>query len=364
MPTCDEVGSKEKEHIPSVTDGPGISRIGTEAILSFLPHHLFIMPPSYADKSYWNTRFTKEDSFEWLGDGQATLIPYIENYLESMTKADSDSSTTQLNTGLPVTLHIGAGTSKLSDHILGTYQNLSTSSLIRESQVVIINTDFSEEVVKRAQAAESAEAAKQDVDGSNSFLSAWHFVDALDWANMSRLRSCAFGGDSDAPGIDSDFGHASGFSVVVDKSTSDAISCGEGIHFVPDEDSFHESPLLATVHPEILHKMQTSKSWLFDPLQVLALHLASIVRPRGLWLCLSYSSHRFPFLMPNMSDNKVPDDEADGVVDLEISRFWNMELTKSVEAPSGIEKEGVHTPYIMHYVYLLRRTDVPCGPGR
>jgi hypothetical protein len=310
------------------------------------------MPPSYANKSYWNTRFAKENSFEWLGDGQVTLIPYIERHLlESMTKLDSDSSTTQHSIGLPVTLHIGAGTSKLSDHILDAYRSLSISSLPGERQVVVVNTDFSEEVVRRAQAAGSTAAAKQQ---SKDFQNAWHCIDALDWAAMSRLRSRVFEGD--ASGIDSD---APGFSIVVDKSTSDAISCGEGIHLaLTESSSFHKSSesLLTTVHPEILHKLQESKSSLFDPLQVLALHLASIVRPGGIWLCLSYSSHRFPFLMPN---DKASDDETAGVVDLEISRFWNVELTESIEAPSGMEKAGIHTPSLMHYVYLLRRTNAP-----
>jgi hypothetical protein len=318
------------------------------------------MPPSYADKSYWNTRFTKEHSFEWLGDGQATLIPYIERHLlESITKLGSESSTTQPYTGLPVTLHIGAGTSNLSDHILDTYRSLPISSLTGERQVVVVNTDFSEEVVKRAQAAGSAEAARQDVHESKDFQNAWHCVDALDWAAMSRLQSRVFGGDVSGT-ANSDV--LAGFSIVVDKSTSDAISCGEAIHFgLTESSSFHKSSesLFTAVHAEILRKLQESGLSLFDPLQVLALHLASIVRPGGSWLCLSYSSHRFPFLMPKMPHNKASDDEAAGVVDLEINRFWNMELSESIEAPSGIEKAGIHTPSVMHYVYLLRRTNVP-----
>ena len=138
--------------------------------------------------------------------------------------------------------------------------------------------------------------------------------------------------------------------VVVDKSTSDAVSCAEDVVY-DGQETLSGTPRDA--HPLIADLVQrsTQKKLELHPLEVLAVHLASAVEPGGIWIALSYSSDRFPFLKKH--------DEVAGLLD--VGLFWEVERIEPVS--TGAEKEEaatrtVYTPEVSNYLYILRRTNV------
>lgn len=224
------------------------------------------MPPNYESESFWNTRFKTESHFEWLGDGRETIIPVLQQYLLTHDKNAKELP--------PKTLHIGAGTSTLSSAILRTYHNIYESQT--EMRGVVVNTDFAEEAVERGR--QSAEAVRGEVR--------WEKVDLLSWGDCKKLVPYLSSGEGGEL-----------FEVVVDKSTSDAISCGEDVSF--NSQALTGDPGYSSTHPLIVQLLSRSQSVVpvvLEPLELLALHLASLVRPGGMWIALSYSERRFPFL--------------------------------------------------------------------
>jgi len=91
------------------------------------------MPPEYHLKSFWDKRFENESHFEWLGDGQDTILPPLRSFLEASPH-------------VPRLLHAGAGSSTLSDRILLEYQNRFGDEM---GDGIIVNTDFSKTVVDK-----------------------------------------------------------------------------------------------------------------------------------------------------------------------------------------------------------------------
>jgi hypothetical protein len=268
-----------------------------------------IMPPNYGAQGFWDARFKKEIHFEWLNDG-APIIRRIQDYLKN--RANSDDLVVH-----PQTLHIGAGTSTLHEQILHVYKELFPEF----KDVAVVNTDFSAGAVAKGMALQQYRSGP---------ISVWEVSDILKWSHVKSLAKIYGAGDA----------RLQVFELVVDKSTSDAISCNEDIEFGHvDEPELH--PCLTRLIPE------TSS---VDPLQVLALHLAAIVKPKGVWIILSYSSNRFPFL----AGGGTGEGEADVV---HADRWWEVEMVESVEAPSAAGKDGVHVPTVMHHLYVLRRTD-------
>jgi hypothetical protein len=275
------------------------------------------MPPEYADESFWDKRFTKERRFEWLGSGDP-LLSHIRSHLEERKRASDNLP------HLPLTLHIGAGTSLLSEGIIDLYEDLGFVG-----DVAVVNTDFAAEAVA------NAERAAVPVR-SSGLRSEWTKVDALSWThNLGVARRFGEGGDGTQT-----------FDVVVDKSTSDAISCGHDLVFRRGAGGKDEHPAIASV-------VSAQGEVVLEPLRLLALHLAAIVRPEGIWVVLSYSADRFPFLRRGMAEESQPPPELDA------SRWWTVETVEEVEAPSGQQREGVHAPQVTHRAYVLRRTDVP-----
>lgn len=266
------------------------------------------MPPNYHLESFWEDRFQHESQFEWLGDGAETILPHIR---------------ASLRTGAPHShplriLHIGAGTSSLSRIIL----EKSKEEFINESrELFVVNTDFSETAVRRGNTA-SADDERET----------WVKVDALKWNEVRALVNREGSEYSDLR-----------FTIVVDKSTSDAIACGEDACFtLYGGDALHSDI-------ETYLKESRMDAINLPPVYVLALHLASIVRPGGAWIVLSYAAGRFPFL--HKTDGEVSDP-------LGVARFWMLEQYESVDAPSGQLNPSVFAPPVKHYVYVIRRTQV------
>lgn len=279
------------------------------------------MPPSYEQQEFWESRFKTETHFEWLGDGQDTLIPVLRTHLQTPPFMYTPAHP-------PYILHIGAGSSTLSDAILDEYRKIyGTSGAIEH----IVNVDFAQEAVDRGR-----ERAKEMGHGEV----AWEQVDLLDLDDIVSLRAGVFQSRSDEL-----------FEIVLDKSTSDAISCGEDT--VLDKKHLTKSP--KRLHPWIAAALSASPKDILtlSRLDVLAVHLALLVRPGGIWIVLSYSKRRFP------SFQEVEEGDVDR---LGVDRFWSLKgvvpVTVSPKKGGSEGETTVHTPEISHYLYVLRRTDV------
>lgn len=289
--------------------------ISSQADFDFSVIFLFGMPPSYADKDFWDTRFQTEACFEWLGEGDI-IVNAVRKILAQQDK--THGSTSGERHLVPKILHIGAGTSKLDNKLLTAREDCT-----EKDSLLLVNTDFSPQAVMKA---------RERPRPSNSV---WEVSDALSWKDVINLGET--------------YGH---FTVAVDKSTSDAISCGEDVSIVYQQADLDNQLL----HPLYIKLVQSNRdtSIRITPLEMLALHLASIVTPGGAWIVLSYSSNRFPFL----SEDEASSKQANGMSIT--GQLWKVDEVVPVEAPSGQSNGHVHAPAIMHYLYVMRRTDTPC----
>lgn len=306
------------------------ARLGRSSIFTASSPHLnlhepaiidFDMPPDYESQAFWDNRFKQERHFEWLGDGQETIVPVLRPVLQAAAVPQP--------TRIPRVLHIGAGTSTLSDHILALYREVFGERLVVDP---VVNTDFAGQVVERGRAAER-------IIGTAGVR--WEQADLLSWRDVVSLRERCRLLDGSAGPV---------FDVVVDKSTSDAISCGDTITITQDELTATAAPTSPSPHPLLCAKQALSLQ--LEPLELLALHLAALVQPGGLWIALSYSSDRFPFLV-----------RQEGKMAADVRVYWDVEGVRTVHAPSGWGRSGegasVHIPEIMHHLYTFRRTAVP-----
>ncbi|KAH9835916.1 uncharacterized protein C8Q71DRAFT_763951 [Rhodofomes roseus] len=281
------------------------------------------MPSEYHLQSFWEQRFTTEPHFEWLGDGQETLLPRLRTFLcaEAASRAHRTANTP------PRLLHIGAGSSTLSQRILEAYEESYGQASWDES--TIVNLDFSEVAVQNGQQAEIARTQ----EGAGRSMR-WVQADVLQWGDLAPLVDWRHG-----------LGDVNGgpFALVVDKSTSDAIACGEDIVLTA-------SP--SRCHPAIQRHIPTSDipGGRVDPVALLALNLAPLVRPGGLWIILSFSSSRVSFLGRRDTKNTRSS------MTLDPALYWSLEEHDTVDAPTGLSKEGVHAPPVQHHVYILRRS--------
>lgn len=278
------------------------------------------MPPEYHLESFWTNRFKDEHHFEWLGDGKETIVPLLKTFLQ---RSRDNVGTTDQPPSIPRTLHVGAGTSTLSEEILVAYREVF-GELLEEASIV--NTDFSEAAVQQGRASV----------GTNAVVK-WETVDMLNWEDtVDKLVPRRPGGDEEK------------FAVVVDKSTSDAISCAPDIQFDPRRLQ-HATPntVCPSLAAAITHCPNLTDPFAIEPLELLAFHLADLVRTSGIWIALSYSSRRFPFLTELGSESRLP---------ARAATFWVVKQIIPVDAPSGQAKEGVHAPAVQHFVYVLERT--------
>lgn len=276
------------------------------------------MPPSYGSQEYWNQRFTSEtEPFEWL-EAPHMLDPFL---LEALRKSEDAE---------PRLLHIGCGTSMLSQHL----------KTIVKSPSQIHNLDYSEIAVDLGRKREKElskigrlEDRSPTSDIAESLMN-WDAVDMLD--HKSFLRACR-------PGS---------YSIIVDKSTSDSIACSDDVAiplpYPIDVPSNEPLDLSMKNAPEPLH-----------PLHILAVHLALMTQPGARWIALSYSDDRFPFAdglyssRPHLSG--FPD----------TGTLWKLvekqEVGGQAEPGTYVNAAGTvsHQPKVVHWVYVLQRTEVP-----
>ncbi|EPQ54479.1 hypothetical protein GLOTRDRAFT_129842 [Gloeophyllum trabeum ATCC 11539] len=265
------------------------------------------MPPQYHDQAFWNTRFKNEATFEWLGDGQDTLLPPLRDFLVQC-RASFDVP--------PRILHIGAGTSSFQDHVQRALVQIYGNDVDCRT---IVNTDFAE--VPAMHKADTAQPSGQ-----------WVKADLLRWTDILKILETA----SDR------------FSVVLDKSTSDAISCGSPVAPQETSEDMGINPLVRSL---LAANGSAEKNPTLSALEVLSLHLATCVKPGGIWIALSYSSDRFPFLRSSNSSSRQEHKKMS-----HSSIYWTIENVVAVDAPSGQDKPGVHAPRVQHHLYVLRRT--------
>ncbi|KAI8981369.1 hypothetical protein BD414DRAFT_443707 [Trametes punicea] len=280
------------------------------------------MPPNYELQSYWNKRFDEERHFEWLGDGMDTIVPHVRSHL-----LDSRANARPSPSSPPRLLHVGAGTSSLPERLRELYIDVYGDDV---DERMIVHTDFADHLVTRKR---EAEEARRAVWGPRKGMR-WLCADALKWPELKGLLELK--------------GHlepkSNMFDLVVDKSTSDAISCGEDVSYVRADTGIHPtfSDFLAG---------HEGRRLTLSPVEVFAVHLSSLVRPGGLWIALTFSSNRFAFLSPLWSAESS----------LSFARnYWAIERMITVDAPTGLQGNA-HAPMVQHYIYLIRRKEAMSG---
>jgi EEF1A lysine methyltransferase 4 len=296
------------------------------------------MPPSFADQEYWDLRFRKDPcTFDWLLPA-SVVREVVAGVLE---KAPS-----------PRILHIGCGTSELSFHL----------RFLVPKAGQVCNVDYSPAAVE---AGIMAEVDRMVAEGKSH-------EDRMDWRQVDLLSGTAVEGlmatyKGSGAGEGGPFGPGL-FSVIVDKSTSDAISCGEDVKV--------ELPYrFRTETPQGPQDALIRSTASVHPLHVLAIHLAALAVPgEGRWIAISYTDDRFPFFPP------FPRSKADGLLDEAITsrRFphpgvlWRLEDKWKVKIPQEIvgiregvsgDGDGVKRPEVFHWVHVLGRTDVTLCEG-
>jgi hypothetical protein len=247
--------------------------------------------PSFGDLEYWNKRFIKEDEFEWLADF-TVLEPWLKREI-------TDRS-------CPQVLHIGCGSSALS---------MQLRDLV-DSPQQIHNVDYSEVVVEKNRQREH-----------ESLLSSKASTEPCRWSTLDLLSVSQV----------LNFGKSGkGYDMIVDKSTSDAISCSEDV-------SVQLPYRLNTKHSSRLPQPVQ-----VYPLHILAINLAYLARPGCSWIVLSYSADRFSYWQDEHNTEGLPHP----------SELWRLERHEKIQQ-SPDPDDTVHRPPVMHYLYILRRTDVP-----
>lgn len=256
-------------------------------------------PPSFGSHAYWDQRFTTHPApFDWLSAPSA-LDPAITAALAAHAPT-------------PQVLHIGCGSSALSQHL---------KALVGTARQVH-NVDYSRVVVDAERARELAA-----VDGSADQCARWDAVDLLD--PVALLGVC---------------GRAA-YSVVVDKSTSDAIACAEDVVC-----SLPYVVSTQTPSSDVVLDVKLEREVPVHPLHLMAVHLALVAKPGAQWIALSYSAERFPFLDGGGSSCPGFPDPA---------LLWTVVDRRRMEAAEEVAHDTTHRPKVYHWVYVLQRTATP-----
>ena len=272
--------------------------------------------PAFGSLEYWDQRFTKNpDAFDWLSTPDS-LDSFVTDALDVTDEEE------------PQILHIGCGSSLLSQHL---------KKHVRKAWQVH-NIDYSEVVIETERKRDqNRSTTDQRQKKDESALMRWNAVDLLNYTSVTEVCDC------------------SAYSVVVDKSTSDAISCAD--------DVVCRLPYALTTRKRTTIEDKRKAETLelpVHPLHVMAVHLALVTKPGARWISLSYSSERYPFL----KDEALDIDE-DGTAHIGIPNpklLWTVVGKHQVEAKEkedGSSSEVTHRPKVYHWVYVLQRTSVP-----
>ena len=156
------------------------------------------------------------------------------------------------------------------------------------------------------------------------------------------------------------------FDLVLDKSTSDSISCGANVHL--------QLPYPLSINGWTRGVLASGVAQIaaIHPLHALAVHLAALTTPRtGKWIAISYSEDRFPFFppYPRSASHGFLEESTIQAGFAHPNQLWRLEAKEKVEP--DVEKEEtlaqrrdrlkkgiVHRPQVSHWLYVLVRTDV------
>jgi len=197
------------------------------------------MPADFEKQSYWHKRFATEKSFEWL-TSSSTFLDVLAPYLQPLDRSAA-------------ILHIGSGTSDLHNH------------LRQHGFTDITNIDYEPRALERGQQLERDRFG----DVRTKYLV----------ADATRL-------------IESEVALGK-YRVAIDKSTADAIACGEG-----------------------------------DPVSAMAEGIRRCLTDDGFWISLSFSETRFEH----------------------VKDCFDVEIISRLPQPKGRPTD----PDVFHYCYLLR----------
>ncbi|KIS70762.1 uncharacterized protein UMAG_01916 [Mycosarcoma maydis] len=263
---------------------------------------------SYHTSTYWDHRFSTDPrerhGFEWLSSS---------TWLLSLLTV---SPTPLLLRDPPIRiLHIGAGTSRLSLDILAYWRDHFPDEW-KDRASNILNVDFSPNSIdfqKRAEMQWLQEVGETRSECMMKYL----VLDLLDWQQVDNL-----------------FKEGRQFDVVLDKSTTDSISTGDDTLFSSISKGLHHRALsqLAEQHSQVKHGVAT--------IQVLGIHLASLVKLGGVWLCHSYSSDRWEDVVHSQGEHATS--------------TWPWTQLDKMAVP--VQASDPNAPQINHYIYTMRRT--------
>ncbi|KAH7114485.1 hypothetical protein B0J11DRAFT_444940 [Dendryphion nanum] len=278
-------------------------------------------PPAFGSQQYWNARFTSNPNpFEWLHPPDS-----LDLYLENAVQVAKEEC--------PKILHIGCGTSLLSYHLRN---HVNDPELIH-------NLDYSQVAIDAGREREmdlcaNEEESKQGSTNLPDIKSMrWSAADLLNYSSL--LGVCDRGT----------------YSIIVDKSTSDSIACADDIN-VPLPYPVNTFPLTSPLE-ESLEPV--------DPLHILAVHIALLAKPKARWLCLSYSTDRYPFLQNSYTisqDTKFDLDNISATGFPDPAKLWKIVARDEIEVLQTEGEAGTditHRPKIVDWMYVLERTDVP-----
>ncbi|KAF2733183.1 hypothetical protein EJ04DRAFT_277634 [Polyplosphaeria fusca] len=332
-------------------------------------------PPPFGAQQYWEDRFSADTNpFEWL-QAPTALDPYLVTALKETPHER------------PELLHIGCGTSLLSYHLRTHVKdpeqihNLDYSEaairLGRKRELDIYNLEDSGQMqpVAYGHAPDIQDRASHHSNGPINISSKhtymrWTSANLL--SHTSLLQTCK----------------PNTYSLIVDKSTSDSIACADDFHVplpypIGTSDSRYDTS----------HLRETSEP--VYPLHILGIHMALLAKPNAQWITLSYSSDRYPFLeLPPSAPDSNPTGEAPAVaggtkdseretdrcnseLDIDFDDIplkiiesglpdpgvlWRLQSKYEIEVPQQPASGGgsvTHKPKVIHWVYVLQRTDVP-----
>jgi hypothetical protein len=163
--------------------------------------------------------------------------------------------------------------------------------------------DFSTEAVRIGRETESTKNPLHAMQ--------WMRADLRLWSEVSVL-------DKSAP-----------FDVILDKSTSDAISTSEDLEISSEEELSASCPIVI----DILSRYPGAT---LSPVELLALHLVPLTQKGSTWIALSYSTMRFDGLNA-------------------VTEYWTLRSRIALKAPPGPVSSTTHTPEVFHWLYIMER---------
>ncbi|CAD0018216.1 unnamed protein product [Aureobasidium pullulans] len=161
---------------------------------------------------------------------------------------------------------------------------------------------------------------------------------------MANVRK---GGDGEDGGGED----GGGYDIIIDKSTTDAISCAEdvvvGLPYCINIDNIDTSATATIPTTVCTQPAFPQKAAAIYPPHILAIHLAYLARPGCRWVVLSYSSSRFSDWEGEEMPQGLP----------QPGELWRLVKHEKIIQPTDVE-DKVHRPPETHHLYVLERTGV------